>query len=189
MGSRFDRKTTPLLLIAGWVAYMAIACSAADVARIKSVSAPYPSVTDEGVPCMAWTTGKGTCFEHAGFIITAAHVIRDGVDIKIETREGWKTALVVSVNYHFDVAYLRLEKPAKLTRIEGNGLFASANGMPIKCFACVAGHFPGFDHGGSGGPLYRDGRLEGIALTLGEKDSSFVQFCPASVIDSLLPKE
>lgn len=165
-----------------------LACSAVDVARIKATQGD--------------KTSWGTCFVYEEFIITAAHVIKGRAQVEVLSGDSgqvksWIDAQVVCLNTEFDVAYLKIHKSAKVERFEErSGLFASVGMHEVVKILCTDGRFEGFNHGGSGGPLYRDGKLEAMATDISTKevnglrleDASKVRFVPASIIEALRPK-
>jgi hypothetical protein len=123
-------------------------------------------------------TQHGTAFILEDFVFTAYHVVDSKTSsIFIERKEGWIRCEVLYKDEKLDIAILRpalkttpfVELDAKET-----GCVASIQGTPLKKlkyeFKDDKLFIEGYDSGGSGAPVLKDGEVLGMAVAYHPED-------------------
>lgn len=132
-------------------------------------------------------TVHGTAFVRHGLVYTAAHNCEEG-NFFIETWEGEIRCDPVRVLEATDVAIL---KPRVALRDSSgkDGCFASVEGKPVEQFkaelARNRARIKGFKSGGSGAPIYKDGKLVGMCISHKPGDDEDVAYVVTAVLDAL----
>lgn len=145
------------------------------------------------VDCRDGTQNHGTSFCMDGYVITCAHVVADFATVKVWHDDEWVKCEVVKVIAEYDTAYLKPEK--KLTDKGKDGFVCSYwdHDTGLITDLQVTGTAPvflvtmhGFKPGGSGSPIYKDGKVYGMAYALA-KGTDYVFFIPFPVIKANKP--
>ena len=142
--------------------------SAADAMRIRAERIEQETVF----------TQHGTAFTLEDFVFTAYHVVDSKTSsIFIERKEGWIRCEVIYQDEKLDIAIIKpdlkttpfIELDAKET-----GCIASIQGTPLKKlkyeFRNDKLYIEGYDVGGSGAPVFKDGEVLGMAVAYHPED-------------------
>lgn len=169
---------------------LAVACSGAEptIKESLTVQSAFAIQTQEGK-----YTNHGTAFLYDGYVISCSHLLHGATTARIRYEGQWLDCVLVKSDDLADVAYFKPAKPI--------GECASPIG-----FICMAGfedrltqkELPvtaivkynqvklkgEFTHGASGSPIYRDGKLFGMATAYGD---GIVSILPVAIIKDLKP--
>jgi hypothetical protein len=136
-------------------------------------------------------TQHGTAFFLEGYVVTASHVVDKG-DLFVERKEGWIRCEIVYKNENSDLAVLKTSVPTTPLKKfkELTGCFASIQSTPIRVYDVKMktdklALILGFNHGGSGGPIYKDGKFVGMCVSMLGEDTIFI---PAFDIEAIVEK-
>jgi hypothetical protein len=137
-------------------------------------------------------------------VVTCKHVVEDRGVVMVEDSEGWVICKVLKEDADFDLAYMEPARKLKPVKRDLNGthIFGSALGEPIKAhdaelIGSASAASKGFDHGCSGAPIVKDGKLVGIttagrafagAFIVDQQDRKTAVFVPRAMVDDLRPK-
>jgi hypothetical protein len=151
-----------------------------------SVHAQALRVRAERIEPIGIITSCGTAHVTEQGIVTAAHVVEQGV-VTIETAEGWVKCEVLRRDDDLDIAILRPARKIKAEKAK-DGCHASVRGTPIECLkvtlrGTLTAEIEGFDHGGSGSPIYHKGKFVGICVAM---CGPIVRFVPALLVQAFL---
>jgi hypothetical protein len=116
----------------------------------------------------------GTCAIVGGRILTARHLLERDDNTEhgqffVDVPQGRVRCDVVE-RIGKDLVWLKPRFELADTRAEKDGCYASVRGGPVKRLKAKPKdglwRIEGFDHGGSGAPVYKDGKITGIAVAM-----------------------
>ena len=118
----------------------------------------------------------GTCCVVGGKVLTAAHLLeRDDKSMRdhawVETKDAWVWCDLDKRVKGKDLVWLKPRLKIADTHADGDGCYASVAMQPVKRLKIDGACIRGFDEGGSGSPVYRDGRLVAIAVGIGANET------------------
>lgn len=146
-------------------------------------------------------TAHGTAFLHDGYLVTCAHCMEGKPGALIWNGSEWIDAVLTKIDTAADVAYLM-----------PSSVFAAPTAIPVG-FVCVARNgksdvydtltvtkevdgfctMKGFDYGASGSPVFKDGKLYGMARAIKQRQNwrkvmvrtDDIEVVPIAVIEKL----
>lgn len=191
-----------MLDIGGWSVSPPPLPTPLEAAKPKTV----PSFAIDSIPQLAYHIkvgiGHGTGFMYQGFLVTCAHVM-DGKDAALVWNGSeWIDAVLLKIDPVTDVAILapssafgQPDAPAGFVCYARNGkldVYATLRITKELDGFCT---MKGFDHGASGSPVFKDGKLYGMARAIKQRSNwrkvmvrtDEIEVVPVSSIDTLLP--
>lgn len=132
------------------------------------------------VPRQNGNTAHGTCFVFDGYVVTCAHTMGNDKSALVFANGEWTAAALVKIDVALDVAWLKPVKPIVAAIIPPGFVVAAGNRnetvtkiipiISVLKYECVIADR---DHGVSGSPVYRDGKLLGMVYSItGDKDGN-----------------
>jgi hypothetical protein len=143
--------------------------------------------------------GTASCFSYNGknYVITAYHVVENGT-IFIEKPEGWLLRKIVTFDKERDIAILNCTCGSHKTELADHKdgvceIYGSPKGKKVskitgKIVGGIINCENGFDEGCSGGPIYQNDKLIGIAKSYLFGNKNVVFFIDCYDIKKLLDK-
>lgn len=197
------RQFEGVLDIGGWSVSPPPLPTPLEAAPAKTV----PSFATDAVPQYAFHVkvgfGHGTAFSYQGMLVTCAHVM-----------DGKNSALVWNGAEWIDAALVKIDNTADVAFLMPSSNFLPPNDIPAG-FVCVARNgkldiyqtltitsekdgfctMKGFDHGASGSPVFKDGKLYGMARGIKQRQNwrkrmvrtDDIEVVPIETINSLIP--